>query len=147
MPLCTAVAGGAFSLAYAGSALNTIGKIKSQIMLNGGVITLIAMSQAVFDHFKAYSNTAAVFDTTEDLSPSRSTGALDVAAYMHALFCYGWRDTANGNGHWLCKDRCAGPELSPSRNTSSNMVLHCVLLLGSSSSSSTECFFSVRCTT
>jgi C1A family cysteine protease len=98
-------AGGVLSIAYGGSALNTIGKIKSQIMLNGGVITSIAMSPTVFDRFKLYTSTSAVFDTTEDLSSSRSTGAPEAAAYMHALFCYGWRDTADGDGHWLCKNR------------------------------------------
>ncbi|WIA15592.1 hypothetical protein OEZ85_002219 [Tetradesmus obliquus] len=95
--------GGAFSFAYAGSALNTIGKVKSQIMLNGGVITSTAMSPAVFERFKAYSSTDAVFETTEDLPPSRGVMAPDVP-YMHALFCYGWRDTPNGEGHWLCKN-------------------------------------------
>ncbi|WIA24128.1 hypothetical protein OEZ85_013723 [Tetradesmus obliquus] len=72
-------------------------------MLNGGVITSIAMSQAVFKLFSVYNKTA-VFDTTEDLSPSRSAGAPEVAPYTHALFCYGWRDTPNGDGHWLCKN-------------------------------------------
>jgi hypothetical protein len=99
------IAAGALSFAYEGSALNTIGKIRSQIMLNGGVITSIAMSQNVFDRFKLYTSKSAVFDTTEDLSPSRSAGAPDAAAYMHALFCYGWRDTSDGDGHWLCKNR------------------------------------------
>jgi hypothetical protein len=101
----SSTAGGAFSLAYGGSALNTIGKIKSQIMLNGGVITSIAMSPAVFARFKAYSSQSGVFDTTEDLSSSRNVGASEADVYMHALFCYGWRDTANGNGDWLCKNR------------------------------------------
>lgn len=95
--------GGVFSLAYGGSALNSIGKVKSQIMLSGGVLTSIAMSQAVFDRFKAYSSTSGVFETTEDLSPSKSDAASE-AVYMHALFCYGWRDAANGDGHWLCKN-------------------------------------------
>lgn len=72
-------------MAYAGSSLDTIGKVKSQIMLNGGVITSIAMSPAVFKRFSAY-NTAAVFDTTEDLSPSRNAGGPEVDPYTHALF-------------------------------------------------------------
>ncbi|WIA33406.1 hypothetical protein OEZ86_006540 [Tetradesmus obliquus] len=95
--------GGAFSMAYGGSALNSIGKVKSQIMLNGGVLTSIAMSQAVFKRFEVY-NTNAVFDSTDDLSQEGSTGGPEAAAYMHALFCYGWQDTANGDGYWLCKN-------------------------------------------
>lgn len=87
-------------MAYGGNALNSLGMVKGQIMLNGGVITSIAMSQAVFELFIVYNKTA-VFDITEDLSPSGSAGA----PYMHALFCYGWRDTPNGDGHWLCKNR------------------------------------------
>jgi hypothetical protein len=75
-------------------------------MLNGGVITSIAMSPAVFSLFQKYAGGTTVFDTAEDLSPSRSAGAADT--YMHAIFCYGWRDTkAAGEGHWLCKNRWA----------------------------------------
>jgi hypothetical protein len=44
-------AGGALSIAYDGNALNTIAKVKEQIMLNGGLMTSMAMSSRAFDSF------------------------------------------------------------------------------------------------
>jgi hypothetical protein len=96
-------AGGAFSVADAGSALTTMAKVKEQIMLTGGVMTSMAMSPTVFDRFVKYKTGAnAAFTTSEDatkLGPSSSI--------MHAVFCYGWWDSPSslGDGYWLCKNR------------------------------------------
>ncbi|WIA33138.1 hypothetical protein OEZ86_006289 [Tetradesmus obliquus] len=95
-------AGGVLSVAYGGSALTSMPKMKEQIMLAGGVFTSMAMSKAAFGAF-SNNKTAdnGVFNFTEDprtLNPGN--------IIMHAVFCYGWWDNpANlDDGYWLCKN-------------------------------------------
>jgi hypothetical protein len=77
-----AAAGGVFSMAYDGSALSSLAKIKEQIMLNGGVLTsMIIGPTATFRLYDGRAN-GGVFDDTTVLSDAR-------AAEPHALFCYG----------------------------------------------------------
>uniref|UniRef100_A0A383WEQ7 Peptidase C1A papain C-terminal domain-containing protein n=1 Tax=Tetradesmus obliquus TaxID=3088 RepID=A0A383WEQ7_TETOB len=76
-------------------------KVKEQIMLTGGVLTSMALSEATFDCF-ATSTTAAsgTFSATEEASRLGGT------AVMHAVFCYGWWDNPRsvGDGYWMCKN-------------------------------------------
>jgi hypothetical protein len=98
--------GGALYAAYDGNPLDTMAKIKEQIMLNGGVITSMAMSAGAFTNFVANKTAAnAVFAVSEDL---RSAAPAVVA--MHAVFCYGWWDNPRNinDGYWLCKNRWGG---------------------------------------
>jgi hypothetical protein len=96
-------AGGAFTVAYAGSALTTIARAKEQIMLTGGVMTSIAMSSSRFMDFVA-NRTAAngVFSANENV---RVAAQQDVV--MHAVFCCGWWDNPQnpGDGYWICNNR------------------------------------------
>uniref|UniRef100_A0A383W5T9 Peptidase C1A papain C-terminal domain-containing protein n=1 Tax=Tetradesmus obliquus TaxID=3088 RepID=A0A383W5T9_TETOB len=94
--------GGVLSVAYGGSALTSMPKMKEQIMLAGGVFTSMAMSKAAFGAFS--NNITAdngVFNFTED--PRRLNPGNII---MHAVFCYGWWDNpANlDDGYWLCKN-------------------------------------------
>jgi hypothetical protein len=76
-------------------------KVKERIMLSGGVIASMAMSDTAFQQFEAYGTKGnAVFTPNEDLA-----GALSVT--MHAVFCYGWSDDPQNveDGWWLCKNR------------------------------------------
>lgn len=71
-------------------------------MLNGGVITSLALSNNAFSAFvenKTSSN--GVFGVAEDL---RDTARGDLS--MHAVFCYGWWDNMSdaNDGYWLCKN-------------------------------------------
>jgi hypothetical protein len=78
-------------------------KVKEQIMLNGGVITSMAMSNKAFDNFvKNVTSANAAFNTAEDL---RLTAPESVS--MHAAFCYGWWDNPSkaDDGYWVCKNR------------------------------------------
>jgi hypothetical protein len=96
--------GGVLSLAYSGSALTSMARIKEQIMLNGGVFASMAMSPAAFRRFAEYKTAAnGVFTADED---ARAIGKEDLV--MHAVFCYGWQDNARvvGDGYWICKNRC-----------------------------------------
>ena len=62
-------AGGMLSVADAGSALTTITRVKEQIMLTGGVLASMAMSQTTFSQFVAYKTAAnSIFTTNEDVS-------------------------------------------------------------------------------
>ncbi|WIA14400.1 hypothetical protein OEZ85_002927 [Tetradesmus obliquus] len=95
-------AGGALSMAYSGNPLATMAQVKEQIMLNGGVITSLALSNNAFSAFvenKTSSN--GVFGVAEDL---RDTARGDLS--MHAVFCYGWWDNMSdaNDGYWLCKN-------------------------------------------
>ncbi|WIA13890.1 hypothetical protein OEZ85_002462 [Tetradesmus obliquus] len=85
-------AGAAFSMAYDGSALDTVAKVKQAIMLDGGVRTALA-SLPAFE----FLNCTTLHDA--DASASEEPD-------WHAAFCYGWRDAANntGEGWWLCKN-------------------------------------------
>jgi hypothetical protein len=77
---------------------------KERIMLSGGVMASMAMSEEAFKRFVAYNTTAGdVFSTYEDLS------VVQRGITMHAVFCYGWWDNPNNtkDGWWLCKNRCA----------------------------------------
>jgi hypothetical protein len=77
-------------------------KVKEQIMLNGGVITSLAMSNRAFDSFvNSMKSTNGAFNTAEDL-----TSAAPQKVMMHAAFCYGWWDnpTKSDNGYWICKN-------------------------------------------
>jgi hypothetical protein len=105
LPPCAAAAaaGGALSIAYNGNPLNTMAKVKEQIMLYGGVITSMAMSFRTFSDFVANTTSAdGVFAASEDLTRTFQGDVL-----MHAVFCYGWWDNvANAeDGYWLCKNR------------------------------------------
>jgi hypothetical protein len=76
-------------------------KIKQHIMLSGGVIASMAMSDGGFQKFQDYGKSGkAVLSLTEDL-----TVVLSVT--MHAIFCYGWWDSPQNvdEGWWLCKNR------------------------------------------
>lgn len=70
-----------FSMAYDGNSLDTMAKVKQQIMLNGGVLTSKAFGPT--DSFKRYDGKAAgaVYD------PSDITDGTEPE--LHALFCYG----------------------------------------------------------
>ncbi|WIA36096.1 hypothetical protein OEZ86_007447 [Tetradesmus obliquus] len=87
-----------FSMAYDGNSLDTMAKVKQQIMLNGGVLTSKAFGPT--DSFKRYDGKAAgaVYD------PSDITDGTEPE--LHALFCYGWSDSVGqlGEGSWLCKN-------------------------------------------
>jgi hypothetical protein len=99
--------GGVLSVAYDGNALDTMAKVKEQIMLNGGVITSMAMSQRAFDSFSSNATKAyGAFTTAEDLRRSAPD-----AVVMHAVFCYGWWDnpTKADDGYWICKNRWVLP--------------------------------------
>jgi hypothetical protein len=77
--------------------------VKEQIMLNGGVITSLAMSRTTFDAFVLYRVPGdGVFSTYED---AEQVAVNDIT--MHAVFCYGWRDdpVKVDEGYWLCKNR------------------------------------------
>jgi hypothetical protein len=90
-------AGGALTLANAGSALSTMAKAKEQIMLTGGVMTSIAMSQNFFRSFVDNRTGAnSVFATDEDARLIASE-----PFFMHAVFCYGWWDNPPRCWRWL----------------------------------------------
>jgi hypothetical protein len=96
-------AGGRLSMAYEGNALDTMAKVKEQIMLNGGVITSMAMGpQAFQDFINNRTGVNAAFSVAEAL---RTTAPGNVE--MHAVFCYGWWDHPRNieEGYWLCKNR------------------------------------------
>jgi hypothetical protein len=79
-------------------------QVKEQIMLSGGVITSMGMSNAAFASFvNNRTGSNAVFASSEDLRRTDPTGVA-----MHAVFCYGWWDNPRDNrdGYWLCKNRC-----------------------------------------
>lgn len=94
------------SVAYEGNALDTMAKVKEQIMLNGGVLASLALSNGVngaFQKFVANKISAnGAFSVAEDL---RLAVPGDVA--MHAVFCYGWWDhpARAEDGYWICKNR------------------------------------------
>ncbi|WIA34515.1 hypothetical protein OEZ86_012838 [Tetradesmus obliquus] len=93
--------GGMLSVADAGSALTTMTRVKEQIMLTGGVLASMAMSQTTFSQFVAYKTAAnSIFTTNEDVSKVLE----DVV--MHAVFCCGWWDSPStlGDGYWICKN-------------------------------------------
>jgi hypothetical protein len=103
LPLSAAAAGGALSIAYDGNPLDTMAKVKEQIMLSGGVMTSMAVSFTTFGDFVANTTSAdGVFAAAEDLRENAQGDVL-----MHAVFCYGWWDNAvnEEDGYWLCKNR------------------------------------------
>jgi hypothetical protein len=91
-------------MAYDGNALTFLARVKESIMLSGGFIASMAMSEeATFPQFQTYTPGALASDvlrTDKVVTPERAT--------MHAVFCYGWWDNpANDeDGYWLCKNRC-----------------------------------------
>jgi hypothetical protein len=96
-------AGGVLTLAYSGSALSTMARAKEQIMLTGGVMTSMAMSQTTFKSFvENRTGTNGIFAANEDVRVIASA-----PSFMHAVFCYGWRDNPRvaGDGYWICKNR------------------------------------------
>jgi hypothetical protein len=96
-------AGGALAIAYNGNPLDTMAKVKEQMMLYGGVITSMAMSFRTFGDFVANTTAAdGVFAASEDLRENSQGDVL-----MHAVFCYGWLDNVadTEDGYWLCKNR------------------------------------------
>lgn len=96
-------AGATLSWAYDSNALNTMAMVKHRIMLSGGVIASMAMSDDAFERFKTYGTQRDdVYSPFEDLARA-------VSAIMHAIFCYGWWDNPqdSADGWWLCKNRCA----------------------------------------
>ncbi|WIA38518.1 hypothetical protein OEZ86_001839 [Tetradesmus obliquus] len=87
------------SWAYDANALDSMAKVKQRIMLSGGVIASMAMSDAAFRQFQTYGAAGdAVFAPNEDLAGNPAT--------MHAIFCYGWWDNPKDtvDGWWLCKN-------------------------------------------
>lgn len=93
-------------MAYDGNALDKMAKVKEQIMLNGGVLTSLAMSDGVngaFKNFKANKTAAnGAFSVAEDLRM-----VVPSSVVMHAVFCYGWWDNPvrADDGYWICKNR------------------------------------------
>jgi hypothetical protein len=81
-----------------------LGHLPLQIMLAGGVLTSLTMSESAFKLFDKYNSSGVVFDTDETLEQ-----AADLPIYRHAVFCYGWWDNPKdaGDGYWLCKNRWA----------------------------------------
>ncbi|WIA24077.1 hypothetical protein OEZ85_013685 [Tetradesmus obliquus] len=98
-------AGGALSIANDGNALDTMAKVKEQIMLHGGVMTSLAMTDGQNGAFAAFvankTATNGAFSVAEDLRFSAPGGVV-----MHAVFCYGWWDnpTKSDDGYWICKN-------------------------------------------
>jgi hypothetical protein len=95
------------SAANAGNALATMAQVKEQIMLSGGVITSMAMTNSAFTNFvNNNTDSKAVFTMSEFFKDLRSADPTGVD--MHAVFCYGWWDNPRDNrdGYWLCKNRC-----------------------------------------
>jgi hypothetical protein len=88
------------------NALDSMAKLKERIMLSGGVIASMAMSDIEFQRFLAYGAAGGVYSPTEDLSGEDPV--------MHAVFCYGWWDNPQNvtDGWWLCKNRCADDVLA-----------------------------------
>ncbi|KAF6257657.1 hypothetical protein COO60DRAFT_1695321 [Scenedesmus sp. NREL 46B-D3] len=87
-------------MAYDANALATMASAKELIMLSGGVLASMALSEGAFRRFGRYKASASgVFRIDEDLKDPKG-------AYMHAVFCYGWWDhpTNNEEGWWLCKN-------------------------------------------
>jgi hypothetical protein len=96
------VAAGGISVANAANALRSMAIAKKRIMLSGGVMASLAMSDETFKQFEAYDTPInGVFATDEDLSEVQG------GVVMHAVFCYGWWDHPNDteDGWWLCKNR------------------------------------------
>uniref|UniRef100_A0A383WKQ7 Peptidase C1A papain C-terminal domain-containing protein n=1 Tax=Tetradesmus obliquus TaxID=3088 RepID=A0A383WKQ7_TETOB len=88
------------SWAYNANALDSMAKVKERVMLSGGVIASMAMSDAAFQQFQAYGAEGdAVFAPPDDLASADTVT-------MHAIFCYGWWDNATNaeDGWWLCKN-------------------------------------------
>jgi hypothetical protein len=101
--ICLLHAGNALSVAYDGKPLDSMAKVKEQIMLTGGVMTSMAMSLQSFEAFVNNKTGAnAVFTMAEDL---RKAFISNVAT--HAAFCYSWWDNPRNtsDGYWLCKNR------------------------------------------
>jgi hypothetical protein len=74
---------GKFSMAYRGSALGSLAQIKERIMLNGGVLTSIAMAIGPGKAFRVYDGRAnrGMYDP-RDIADNEPVE-------LHALFCYG----------------------------------------------------------
>ncbi|WIA11714.1 hypothetical protein OEZ85_011810 [Tetradesmus obliquus] len=88
-------------MAYGGNPLQSMAQVKQQIMLTGGVLTSLTMSEPTFRRFDKY-NSATAFDADETLEE-----VADTNIYRHAVFCYGWWDNPRdaSDGYWLCKNR------------------------------------------
>ncbi|WIA38174.1 hypothetical protein OEZ86_001526 [Tetradesmus obliquus] len=74
--------------------------VKQSIMLSGGVIASMAMTDGAFEKLLSYGGKSdAVYAPFEDLA--RAT-----TVTMHAIFCYGWWDNQQNaeDGWWLCKN-------------------------------------------
>lgn len=82
-------------MAYSGGALGTLAKVKAAIMMQGGVLT--AMDN--LPGFADYPGTPARPLYNQE-RPS------DVKPDWHAVFCYGFADSATtpGAGYWICKN-------------------------------------------
>jgi hypothetical protein len=91
-----AAAGGKLSMAYDGSALNTMAQVKQQIMLNGGVLTAMATTSAFYNYNGLQPGEVFDGEIPEGAQPD-----------WHAVFCFGWSDAADkpGEGYWMCKNR------------------------------------------
>ncbi|WIA16022.1 hypothetical protein OEZ85_012754 [Tetradesmus obliquus] len=97
--------GGFFSVSYNGAPLTTMAMVKERIMLSGGVMTSIAMTDETYKQFEQYSSRL-----TKDIITAPQPGADENSiAAMHAVFCYGWWDNPRNNedGYWLCKNSWA----------------------------------------
>jgi hypothetical protein len=71
-----------------------------QIMLNGGVMTSIAMPRSIYKRLEDY--TKGTFNVTDAADVPDADDIM-----MHAVFCYGWRNHPRylDTGSWICKNR------------------------------------------
>jgi hypothetical protein len=89
-------ADGTISMAHNGNAFGSLAMLKQKIILHGGVFTAMAKLPT----FELYPG-----------NPPKSLYDEEVPANelveLHAVFCYGFADSATtpGAGYWLCKNR------------------------------------------
>jgi hypothetical protein len=87
-----------------GNALGSMAKVKERIMLSGGVMTSIAMTDETYKQLQMYKPPSK---TDAFTAPQIGADARSITT-MHAIFCYGWWDNPRNveDGYWICKNRC-----------------------------------------
>ncbi|WIA16006.1 hypothetical protein OEZ85_012739 [Tetradesmus obliquus] len=94
--------GGILSVSYNAAPLTTMAMVKERIMLSGGVMTSMAMTNDTYRQFEEYNS-----KLKKDIITAPQQGAdEDSIAARHAVFCYGWEDNPQNNedGYWRCKN-------------------------------------------
>lgn len=86
------LAGGSLRAIDGGNALESMGRIKQQMLLHGGVLT----SMVVLRDFETYPSAGG-----GDVYSSSARVGASAGVNLHAVFCYGWNDTG---AFWLCKN-------------------------------------------